>query len=97
MNLHWFKHHTCPEDEEEATLLVDVETETVPESTATSYITVSRVNTSSPSTRMAEPARGSTRRNVNLPSESRPCLGEKHHPFSSGQHYYSHLIRRQLH
>ncbi len=31
MNLHWFKHHTCPEDEEEATLLVDVETETVPE------------------------------------------------------------------
>jgi hypothetical protein len=42
---------------------------------------------------MAEPARGSTRRNVNLPSESRPCLGEKHHPFSSGQHYYSHLIR----
>jgi hypothetical protein len=30
MNLHWFKHHTCPEDEEEATLLVDVETETIP-------------------------------------------------------------------
>lgn len=31
MNLHWFKHHTCPVDEEEATLLVDVETETIPE------------------------------------------------------------------
>lgn len=30
MNLHWFKHHTCPDDEEEATLLVDVETETIP-------------------------------------------------------------------
>jgi len=30
MNLHWFKHHTCPEDEEEAMLLVDVETESVP-------------------------------------------------------------------
>ena len=30
MNLHLFKHHTCPEDEEEATLLVDVETETIP-------------------------------------------------------------------
>ena len=30
MNLSWLKHHTCPEDEEEATLLVDVETETVP-------------------------------------------------------------------
>jgi hypothetical protein len=31
MNLNWFKHHTCPEDEEEATLLVDPETETIPE------------------------------------------------------------------
>jgi len=31
MNLDWFKHHTCPEDEEEATLLVDPETETIPE------------------------------------------------------------------
>jgi hypothetical protein len=31
MNLYWFKHHTCPEDKEEATLLVDIETETVPE------------------------------------------------------------------
>ena len=30
MNLSWFKHHTCPVDEEEATLMVDVETETVP-------------------------------------------------------------------
>ena len=30
MNLSWLKHHTCPEDEEEATLLVDVETESVP-------------------------------------------------------------------
>ncbi len=30
MNLHWFKHHTCPVDEEEGTLLVDVETETIP-------------------------------------------------------------------
>jgi len=30
MNISWLKHHTCPEDEEEATLLVDVETETVP-------------------------------------------------------------------
>src|SRR5260370_454051 len=31
MNLNWFKHHTCPEDEEEATLLVAPETETIPE------------------------------------------------------------------
>src|SRR5260370_42283021 len=31
MNLNWFKHHTCTEDEEEATLLVDPETETIPE------------------------------------------------------------------
>jgi hypothetical protein len=30
MNFHLFKHHTCPEDEEVATVLVDVETETVP-------------------------------------------------------------------
>ena len=30
MSIHWFKHHICPEDEEEATLLVDVETESVP-------------------------------------------------------------------
>ena len=30
MDLHWFKHRTCPVDEEEATLLVDVETETIP-------------------------------------------------------------------
>jgi hypothetical protein len=29
--LNWFKHHTCPEDESEGTLLVDVETETVPQ------------------------------------------------------------------
>ncbi len=31
MNLNWFKHHPCPEDEEQATLLVDVETETIPQ------------------------------------------------------------------
>lgn len=31
MDLHWFKHRTCPVDDEQATLLVDVETETVPE------------------------------------------------------------------
>jgi hypothetical protein len=30
MDIHWFKHHTCPVDEEEAILLVDVETEAVP-------------------------------------------------------------------
>jgi hypothetical protein len=30
MNLSWLKHHTCPEDEVEATLLVDIETESVP-------------------------------------------------------------------
>jgi hypothetical protein len=30
MDLSWLKHHTCPEDEEEATLLVDVETESEP-------------------------------------------------------------------
>jgi hypothetical protein len=30
MNLSWLKHHVCPEDEQEATLLVDVETESVP-------------------------------------------------------------------
>ena len=30
MNLSWLKHHTCPDDAEEATLLVDVETESEP-------------------------------------------------------------------
>jgi hypothetical protein len=31
MDLSWIKHHWCPEDEEDGILLVDVETETVPE------------------------------------------------------------------
>ena len=31
MDLSWIKYHRCPEDEEEGVLLVDVETETVPE------------------------------------------------------------------
>ncbi len=34
MNLQEIKQYPCPEDEEDATLLVDVETETVPQTDA---------------------------------------------------------------
>ena len=34
MNLHEIKYHTCPVDEEDAILLVDVETEAIPSTDA---------------------------------------------------------------